>query len=61
MGTISAFLDGGNQDDILQGDYDINYDDEGSINDIDYANVNFTSNTNDDLFSHLWRHCRNLF
>ena len=54
MGTISAFLDGGNQDDILQGDYDINYDDEGSINDIDYANVNFTSNTNDDLFSHFF-------
>ena len=54
MGTIAAFLDGGNQDDILQGDYDINYDDEGSINDIDYANVNFSSNTNDDLFSRFF-------
>ena len=38
MGAIAAFLDGGNQEDILQGDYDINYDDEGSINDIDYTN-----------------------
>ena len=54
MGAIAAFLDGGNQEDILQGDYDINYDDEGSINDIDYTNVDFSTNTNNDSFSRFF-------
>ena len=54
MGAIAAFLDGGNQEDILQGDYDINYDDEGSINDIDYTNVDFSTNTNNDPFSRFF-------
>ena len=54
MGAIAAFLDGGNQEDILQGDYDINYDDEGIINDIDYTNVDFSTNTNNDSFSRFF-------
>ena len=47
-GLFDFSYDSQDDSDILQGDYDINYDDEGIYNDVDYANVDFSTNTNDD-------------
>ena len=53
-GLFDLDYDNHDESDILQGNYEINHDDEGIYNDIDYANVDYSTNTNNDPFNRFF-------